>query len=355
MKTIYPQTQGGGVHKNYLPLARNLATQPKQGINGSIPPPPPPPVRQPTPPPVRESSQASSDRKSGSSGHSGANRPSTSVPVRSVDFDYAVYKGEDKHNYDSQSDGAAGSALLCLSVLLVILFFPFSMCCCLWIIQEYERAVVFRLGRLKRGGAQGPGLIFFLPCIDNIRVMDLRTVSFDVAPQEILTKDSVTVAVDAVVYYRVQNPTMAATNVRGYETATELLAATILRNVLGTKKLVDILSERSSIAENMRRYLDDATDPWGVKVERVEIKDVRLPTQLQRAMAAEAEASREAKAKVIAAEGELNASKSLKKAADIIAQSPAAIQLRYLQTLNTIASEKNSTIVFPLPMELLKT
>ncbi|XP_064457226.1 stomatin-like isoform X2 [Ornithodoros turicata] len=222
------------------------------------------------------------------------------------------------------------------------------------IVQEYERAVIFRLGRLVKGGARGPGLFFIIPCIDNYTKVDLRTVSFDVPPQEILTKDSVTVAVDAVVYYRIQNATIAVTNVEDYGRSTRLLAATNLRNVLGTRNLSEILSERESISHTMQTNLDDATDAWGVKVERVEIKDVRLPVQMQRAMAAEAEASREARAKVIAAEGEQRAARSLKEAADVISMSGPALQLRYLQTLTSIAAEKNSTIVFPLPMELIR-
>ncbi|PAA88047.1 hypothetical protein BOX15_Mlig017186g1 [Macrostomum lignano] len=169
----------------------------------------------------------------------------------------------------------------------------------------------------------------------------------------VLTKDSVTVAVDAVVYYRIYNPVIAVTNVEDADRSTRLLAATTLRNVLGTKNLSEILSERESISNMMQESLDDATDPWGVKVERVEVKDVRLPVQLQRAMAAEAEAAREARAKVIAAEGEQKASRALKEAADVINESPFALQLRYLQTLNTISAEKNSTIIFPLPLEIL--
>lgn len=161
-----------------------------------------------------------------------------------------------------------------------------------------------------------------------------------------------TVAVDAVVYYRISNATIAVSNVENYGRSTRLLAATTLRNVLGTKNLSEILSERETISHIMQSSLDEATEPWGVKVERVEIKDVRLPVQLQRAMAAEAEAAREARAKVIAAEGEQKASRALKNAAEVIALSPQALQLRYLQTLNSIAAEKNSTIVFPLPLEI---
>ncbi|KAK7791972.1 hypothetical protein R5R35_010147 [Gryllus longicercus] len=239
------------------------------------------------------------------------------------------------------------------SVLLLILTLPFSLFISYKVVQEYERAVIFRLGRLRRGGARGPGIFFILPCIDTYCKVDLRTVSFDVPPQEVLTRDSVTVTVDAVVYYRVQSPLKATICVNNYSHSTRLLAATTLRNVLGTRNLSEILSEREAIAHTMQSSLDEATEPWGVKVERVEIKDVRLPVQLQRAMAAEAEAAREARAKVIAAEGEMKASRALKEASDVLTDSPAALQLRYLQTLNTISAEKNSTIVFPLPMDMI--
>ena len=164
--------------------------------------------------------------------------------------------------------------------------------------QEYERAVIFRVGRLLRGGAKGPGIFFILPCIDNYTKIDLRVISFDVPPQEILTRDSVTVAVDAVTYFRISNPIASVCNVEDASRSTKLLAQTTLRNELGTKNLSEVLMERETISKNLQHILDHATDPWGVKVERVEIKDVRLPQMLQRAMAAEAEASREARAKV---------------------------------------------------------
>ncbi|XP_052787994.1 mechanosensory protein 2-like [Mya arenaria] len=259
---------------------------------------------------------------------------------------------------DSDDGGGlvcCGYILWALSMLVIICTLPFSLCLCIKVVQEYERAVIFRLGRLLSGGAKGPGLFFIVPCIDSYTKVDLRTVSFDVPPQEVLTKDSVTVAVDAVVYYRVYNAATSITNVEDANRSTRLLAATTLRNVLGTKNLSEILADREAISHQMQTSLDEATDPWGVKVERVEVKDVRLPVQLQRAMAAEAEAAREARAKVIAAEGEQKASRALKEAADVISESPTAIQLRYLQTLNTISAEKNSTIIFPLPIELFSS
>lgn len=239
------------------------------------------------------------------------------------------------------------------SIVLLIVTLPFSLFWCFKVVQEYERAVIFRLGRLRAGGARGPGIFFVLPCLDSYCKVDLRTVSFDVPPQEALTKDSVTVTVDAVVYYRIEDPLNAVVKVTNYSNSTRLLAMTTLRNILGTRNLAEILSDREAISHAMQTSLDVATDPWGVKVERVEIKDVSLPQQLQRAMAAEAEASREARAKVIAAEGEMKASRALKEASDVIASSPAALQLRYLQTLNNISAEKNSTIVFPLPIDFL--
>merc|ERR1719323_192222 len=236
---------------------------------------------------------------------------------------------------DDGGDAAGGFCavvLLSFSIILIILTFPISIFFCIRIVQEYERAVIFRLGRIKKGGAVGPGLLFIIPCIDECRVVDLRTVSFDVPPQEILTKDSVTVAVDAVVYYNIRQPLAAVCNVSDYSKATRLLSATTLRNILGTKTLSELLSDRDTIAKDLKRMIDTATDPWGIDIERVEVKDVRLPQNLQRAMAAEAEATREARAKVIAAEGEQKASKALKEASDIISESPAALQLRYLQT-----------------------
>ncbi|RWS25365.1 band 7 protein-like isoform X2 [Leptotrombidium deliense] len=265
-----------------------------------------------------------------------------------------VFSDHDDARENGGDSGVCALLLTIISVILVICTFPLSLFFCIKVVQEYERAVIFRLGRLVKGGARGPGIFFILPCLDNYTKIDLRTVSFDVPPQEILSKDSVTVAVDAVVYYRISNATVAVTNVEDYGRSTRLLAATTLRNVLGTKNLSEILSEREVISHMIQSSLDEATDPWGVKVERVEVKDVRLPVQLQRAMAAEAEAARDARARVIAAEGEQKASRALKEASDVINESPAALQLRYLQTLNSIAAEKNSTIVFPIPMELFK-
>uniref|UniRef100_S4RSR9 Stomatin n=1 Tax=Petromyzon marinus TaxID=7757 RepID=S4RSR9_PETMA len=254
----------------------------------------------------------------------------------------------------SSGVGCCGYLLIGLSYFLILITFPISIWMCFKIVQEYERAVIFTLGRIKPGGAKGPGLFWIVPCTDNFVKVDMRTVNFDIPPQEILTKDSVTVSVDGVVYYRVQNAILSVANITNANSATQLLAQTTLRNVLGTKNLAEILSDREEIAHTMQLTLDEATDNWGIKLERVDIKDVKLPQQLQRAMAAEAEATREARAKVISAEGEMNASRALKEAAQVMGEAPAAMQLRYLQTLNTIAAERNSTIIFPLPMDLLQ-
>ncbi|CAF0920152.1 unnamed protein product [Adineta steineri] len=259
-------------------------------------------------------------------------------------------------DYNQSNDGSfdiCGWILIVCSYILVILTFPITIFICINVVQEYQRAVIFRLGRIIQGGAKGPGLFFILPCVDTIVKVDLRTTTFNVPPQEVLTRDSVTVSVDAVVYSRIVDPVTSVTKVNNVYSATQLLAQTTLRNMLGTKTLQDILSDREAIANLMEAQLDEGSSPWGIKVERVEITDVRLPQSMQRSMAAEAEASREARAKVIAAEGEQKASRQLKEAADVIAQSPIALQLRYLQTLTQISAENNSTIIFPIPVELL--
>jgi len=207
------------------------------------------------------------------------------------------------------------------------------------------------LGRLQ-GGALGPGLFCVIPCTDTYNVVDMRVQTFDVPSQEVLTRDSVTVHVNAVVYYRISDPVKSVLNVNDVNLSTQLLGQTTLRNVIGTHLLQDLISKRESISHTLQQYLDEATDPWGVKVDRVEIKDIVLPHNMQRAMAAEAEATREARAKVVAAGGERLAAKNLRLAADEMMKSPAALQLRYLQTLTTIAAENNSTIVFPMPVEM---
>uniref|UniRef100_A0A8R1XWS5 PHB domain-containing protein n=2 Tax=Onchocerca TaxID=6281 RepID=A0A8R1XWS5_ONCVO len=246
------------------------------------------------------------------------------------------------------------SCLYILSVILVVITFPFCLPFCLKIIREYERAVVMRLGRLIKGGTKGPGLFFAMPCIDTFHVVDLRVFSFDVPPQEILSRDSVTVSVEAVIYFRVNNPVISVTNVNDAQFSTKLLAQTTLRNVLGTRTLSEMLSERDNIANVIEKVLEEGTEPWGVQVQRVEIKDIRLPCELMRSMATEAEAARDARSLIILADGERQASWSLAEAASTIGSSSVSLQLRYLQTLTRVAAEHNSTIVIPIPIEVAR-
>jgi len=266
-------------------------------------------------------------------------------------------KGKEDDSVDKiaceEGQGICAHLMVICSVLLIFVTLPFSLLFVVKVVQEYERAVMFRLGLLLSGGARGPGVFFIVPCVDIVEIIDMRVQTFNVPPQEILTKDSVTVFVSAIMWFKVKDATSAVANVDDYSGSAKLLAATTLRNVLGTRNLGDILSERESIAQEMESALDEATDPWGVQVERVEVKDVRVPENLQRAMAAEAEAARNARAKVIAAEGEHKSSRALRHAAEVIMDSPAALQLRYLQTLNSISAENNSTIIFPVPIDII--
>lgn len=236
-------------------------------------------------------------------------------------------------------------------VIIVILFILIVLLAAIKIVKEYERGVVFRLGRLV--GPRGPGLILLLPFIERMVKVDLRTVTMDVPAQEVITRDNVTVRVNAVSYFRVIDPSAAVTNVTDYIRATSQIAQTTLRSVLGQSSLDELLSEREKINAELQRIIDEQTEPWGVKVSIVEVKDVELPQSMQRAMARQAEAEREKRAKIIHAEGEFQASTQLAEAANVIAREPVALQLRYLQTLGEIGAEKNTTIVFPLPIELL--
>ncbi len=220
------------------------------------------------------------------------------------------------------------------------------------IVSEYERGVIFRLGRLV--GARGPGLFVILPIVDRMVKMDLRTVTMDVPSQECITRDNVTVKVNAVIYFRVVNPEDAVTKVLDHFRATSQIAQTTLRSVLGQSLLDDLLSERDQINERLQTIIDEQTEPWGVKVSTVEVKDVELPQSMQRAMARQAEAERERRAKVINADGELQASERLAEAGRIMSEQPATLQLRFLQTLSEIATEKNSTIIFPVPIDLIE-
>lgn len=220
------------------------------------------------------------------------------------------------------------------------------------ILPEYERGVLFRLGRMV--GVRGPGLFFIIPGVDRLVRVTLRTVAFEVPPQDVITHDNVTVKVSAVIYFRVMEPQKAIVEVEDYLYATSQLSQTTLRSVLGQVDLDELLSNREKINKELQEILDRHTGPWGVKVANVEVKNIDLPQEMQRAIAKQAEAERERRAKVIHAEGELQASEKLAQAAKVLAVEPTALQLRYLQTLAEIASEKNSTIIFPVPIDLIK-
>ncbi|MDH4301532.1 MAG: slipin family protein, partial [Nitrospira sp.] len=233
--------------------------------------------------------------------------------------------------------------------LLFIIFLGFK------VLPEYERAVIFRWGRLSRGivGGNGPGVVIILPLIDRMIRVSMRTVTMDVPPQDVITSDNVTVKVNAVIYFRVVDPQRAIVEVEDYLYATSMMAQTTLRSVLGQSQLDDLLSKRDQINAELQRIIDQQTEPWGVKVSAVEVKNVDLPQEMQRAIARQAEAERERRAKVIHAEGEFEASQRLADAADVISRNPAALQLRYLQTLVEVAAEKNSTTIFPVPIDTL--
>jgi regulator of protease activity HflC (stomatin/prohibitin superfamily) len=219
------------------------------------------------------------------------------------------------------------------------------------IVKEYERGVIFRLGRLI--AAKGPGLFLIIPFVDKMQKVDLRVVTMDVPPQEAISKDNVTIKVNAVVYYRVVDPSAAIVQVEDFRRATWQISQTTLRNVLGQSELDELLSDREAVNRKLQQIIDEATEPWGIKVVLVELKDVELPDNMKRAMARQAEAERERRAKIISAEGEFQASQRLAEAAEILGRQPAAIQLRYMQTLTEIAVERNSTIIFPLPIDLI--
>jgi regulator of protease activity HflC (stomatin/prohibitin superfamily) len=237
-------------------------------------------------------------------------------------------------------------------MLVVIAIFAFWLISSIKILNEYERAVVFRLGRLHEK-AKGPGLTWVFFPIDRMVRVSLRTVVHDVPPQDVITRDNVSIKVNAVVYYRVIDPKKAVVDVEQYHYATSQLAQTTLRSVLGQVELDDLLSQRERLNAELQQILDRHTEPWGVKVSAVEVKHVDLPAEMQRAMAKQAEAEREKRAKIIHAEGEYQASAQLAKAAEVISANTTTLQLRYLQTLTEIAAEKNSTIIFPVPIDIL--
>jgi regulator of protease activity HflC (stomatin/prohibitin superfamily) len=235
-----------------------------------------------------------------------------------------------------------------LAIVIIGLLILFS---AIRVLREYERGVVFRLGRLA--GVRGPGLIVLVPIIDKMVKVSLRVVTMDVPPQDVITKDNVSVKVNAVVYFRVISPDKAITEVEDYNYATGQLAQTTLRSIVGQFELDQLLSERETINHQLQRVIDEATDAWGIKVSLVEVKQVDLPAEMQRAIMRQAEAERERRAKVIHAEGESQAAAKLREAADVISQNPTTLQLRFLQTLTEVAAEKNSTIVFPVPIDMI--
>ena len=241
--------------------------------------------------------------------------------------------------------GALGPVVVIL-VILAIFILPQAM----RILREYERGVIFRLGKLI--GAKGPGLIFLIPVVDKMVRMDLRVVTIDVSKQEIMTRDNVPATVDAVVYFRVVDPMAAVVKVENFWKATSLISQTTLRSVLGQSPLDDLLSQRDIINQKLQEIIDHQTEPWGIKVTAVEVKDVALPDSMKRAMAKQAEAERERRAKIVNAEGEFQAAEKMVQAASLIAKEPIALQLRYLQTMREMASEHNTTTFLPLPIDL---
>ena len=238
--------------------------------------------------------------------------------------------------------------LLGLSAVLLVPLLPFQ----IRVVAEYERGVIFRLGRLT--GAKGPGLFVLLPFIDRMVKVDLRVITLDVPSQEAITRDNVTIKVNAVVYFRVVEPTAAVVRILDFVRATSQISQTTLRSVMGQTDLDGLLSQREEVNQELQKIIDEETEPWGIKVSTVEVKDVELPSTMQRAMAAQAEAERERRAKIIAADGEFQASERLREAAEVMSREPISLQLRYLQTLSEISTENNSTIVFPLPIDLIR-
>ena len=236
-------------------------------------------------------------------------------------------------------------------LVLALIFIIFLLASAIKVLREYERGVIFRLGRLI--GAKGPGLIILIPIVDRMVRVSLRTIVMDVPPQDVITKDNVSLKVNAVVYFRVVHAEKAIVEVEHFLEATSQLSQTTLRSVLGQSQLDELLAEREKINQELQKIIDHQTEPWGIKVSNVEVKHVDLPPEMQRAMAKQAEAERERRAKVIHAEGEFQASQKLADAAEVISKQPQALQLRFLQTLTEVASEKNSTTIFPVPIDLL--
>lgn len=241
-----------------------------------------------------------------------------------------------------------------LPIIIIIVFVLYILASSIRILREYERGVIFRLGRVLDGGIKGPGLILLIPIIDKMVKVSLRIVVMDVPPQDVITQDNVSIKVNAVIYFRVIDPQRAIIEIENYLVGTSQLSQTTLRSVLGQSELDELLSQREKINIRLQHIIDEQTEPWGVKVTHVEVKQIDLPQEMQRAMAKQAEAERERRAKVIAAEGEYQASQRLSDAAKILEEQPSALTLRYLQTLREIATENNSTTIFPIPIDFFK-
>jgi regulator of protease activity HflC (stomatin/prohibitin superfamily) len=247
---------------------------------------------------------------------------------------------------------AVGIGVAAIVVVIAAIFVVAVILSAIKVVKEYERGVIFRLGRVE-GGPKGPGLFILLPIVDRMVKIDLRTVTLDVPPQEVITRDNVPARVTAVIYFRVVDPNKSVLEVENHVLATSQISQTTLRSVLGQKNLDDLLTNREGINEELQKIIDEQTEPWGIKVSVVEVKDVEIPQNMQRAMARQAESERERRAKIIAAEGEFQASERLRQAADRL-ESPTALQLRLFQTMGEIATEQNSTIVLPIPLDLFK-
>jgi regulator of protease activity HflC (stomatin/prohibitin superfamily) len=241
-----------------------------------------------------------------------------------------------------------------LPLIIIVVFILYILASSIRILREYERGVIFRLGRVLDGGIKGPGLILLIPIIDKMVKVSLRIVVMDVPPQDVITQDNVSIKVNAVIYFRVMDPQKAIIEIENYLVGTSQLSQTTLRSVLGQSELDELLSQREKINIRLQHIIDQQTEPWGVKVTHVEVKQIDLPQEMQRAMAKQAEAERERRAKVIAAEGEFQASQRLSDAAKILETQPSALTLRYLQTLREIATENNSTTIFPIPLDFFK-
>ncbi|CAD7672368.1 unnamed protein product [Nyctereutes procyonoides] len=323
--------------------------------------------------PRRESQSARAERGGGGRGRRDAGReragsrgepPAPAATV--VDVDEVRGSGEEgtevvallegerpEDGTKSSGLGACEWLLVLTSLLFIIVTFPVSIWFCIKVVREYERVIIFRLGHLLPGRAKGPGLFFFFPCLDTYHKVDLRLQTLEIPFHEVVTKDMFIMEIDAICYYRMENATLLLSSLAHVSKAIQFLMQTTMKRLLAHRSLTEILLERKSIAQDLKVALDSVTCIWGIKVERTEIKDVRLPAGLQHSLAVEAEAQRQAKVRVIAAEGEKAASEALRRAAEILAATPAAVQLRYLHTLQSLSTDRPSTVVLPLPFDLL--